>query len=824
MTESAETLREALLDLERARRAERELRVQTEGLLRGLELLGSSEGDQETFSQLLELLSDLLEFEDAFILSTADDGQLKSVASTCPTFADIVWPSGQLTDRVLGGEPVAVFNTALIPEWKELRERSGACASNVTSALHIGLRDKPHASLLVCTHPEPAFFAPRHVQLARRFSMLATQALVNRDLREMKLRAFERSMRDQFFSVSRDLMGILDVDGGFRQLNPAVEDQLGYKASELCGHPFVELVDERDVELVEAELALLAEDRAAVTFEARFCARDGRRRWLQWNMTASQEDGLVYAAGRDITQRRESEERLQNLNEELRRARDEALEASQAKSTFLANMSHELRTPLNAVIGYSEMLIEDMGLEEGASMYVEDLERILTAGKHLLALINDVLDLSKIEAGRMQVHLQSVDLGELLDDIQSTIAPLVAKNQNELVLENTDGVGHLTSDPTKLRQILFNLLSNAAKFTTGGTISVQIDAHETKDEVVFVVSDTGIGMSEEQLDRVFDAFSQADSSTTRKYGGTGLGLTITRHFCKMLGGGMDVVSTPGEGTTFTVRLPRSGAISTDEGVETLANLDESSAVDDPLVLVIDDDPHTQHLLKRTLLRAGYQVACASNGSEGVFLAEQLQPDVITLDVLMPLMDGWTALRRIKESDNLSDTPVVLITMVDDRERGMALGAEHFLSKPIDRDELVGLLDTFRGRGGDGDILLVEDDEASRELIGKLLRREGFNVVEAVNGREALDKLDTCNLELVLLDLMMPDVDGFEFLARFRGLEAYADVPVVVLTAKHLSEKDYERLQGSVEQILRKAGQEQTNLVSDVLAAVRKFTT
>ncbi len=818
-------MREALLDLERARLAERELRVQTEGLLQGLELLGSTQDNQEMFSQLLELLRDLLEFEEAVVLTGSSAQKLTSVAATTPDFDELVWRGQAMTDRVLDGQPVAVFNASLIPEWQQLLEENDA-ETEVVSAIHIGLRAEPSPSLLVCTHSQPGFFSPKHIKLARRFSLLATQALVARDLREMKLRAFQRSVRDQFFSVSRDLMGIIDFEGTIRQINPAVQSQLGFRPSELEGVPFIELVEAADTEITEEQLARVIDEHASVTFEARFQAKDGRTRWVQWNMAASYEDELIYAAGRDITQRRESEERLQQLNQELRKTRDEALEASKAKSTFLANMSHELRTPLNAVIGYSEMLIEDLQ-DDGLDDYVADLDRVLSAGRHLLALIQDVLDLSKVEAGRVQIHLQTVDVAGLIDDIRTTVAPLMAKNQNELVVECADAVGMITTDVTKLRQILFNLLSNAAKFTSEGTVRVEVEpvVVDDREHLCFTLSDTGIGMTDEQLERVFEAFAQADSSTTREYGGTGLGLTITRHFCSLLGGTLDVSSTPGEGTEFKMRLPRTLDLheQADERSEDTAEPTRRGG-DGELVLIVDDDPNAQQLLERALLRDGYQVSCASNGNEGLFLAEQLEPDVITLDIMMPLMDGWTMLERLRQNQKLADTPVILVTMVDERERGMAIGADHYLSKPIDRKELLALMQRYRQPATHGEVLIVEDDEASRELVSRLLRREGFGVIEATNGREGLEALDDSTPDLIILDLMMPEVDGFEFLSRFRERDDCESIPIVVLTAKNLTDQDYAVLNDKVERIVRKAGSTTHTMTREVTEIVRKLVT
>ncbi len=535
---------------------------------------------------------------------------------------------------------------------------------------------------------------------------------------------------------------------------------------------------------------------------------------------------------RDITERKQADQ-------QLRDARDEAIEANQAKSAFLANMSHELRTPLNAVIGYSEMIKEEIrfmqkdGVEgmEAVAEFVPDLNRIRTAGTHLLAIINDILDLSKIEAGKMTIHVEMFDVAELLEDIRSTITPLADKNNNTLRMEVSDELRYMNSDATKVRQVLFNLLSNACKFTTDGTITMRVRPDEDYDQLVCEIEDTGVGMTQEQLDKIFEAFTQADSSTTREFGGTGLGLTITSHFCALLDGDIDVESTPGEGTTFTVRLATNiGAAERSEeeasGPHSEAKSSARTKNKGRAVLVIDDDPTMRDLLRRVLEREGFTVATAASGSEGLLLAEQLQPAAITLDVMMPSMDGWTLLSKLKEHPDLADIPVVMVTMVNESARGYSLGADHYMVKPIDRQRLVDILNSYREPNTNpGDVLVVEDDEPTRTLLRRTLQQDGWNVAEAENGQIGLDFLDQLDPELVLLDLMMPQMDGFEFLREFRSREAYQNVPVIVITAKELTEEEEERLRRGTSEILSKggsrgAGDPQQQLLEQVREQVR----
>ena len=419
----------------------------------------------------------------------------------------------------------------------------------------------------------------------------------------------------------------------------------------------------------------------------------------------------VYKAKSDLAAQNEQIQEQNRVIEQARQsaleARDAAEAANRAKSAFLANMSHELRTPLNAIIGYSEMLEEDAEAA-GNAAFVSDLQKIRSAGRHLLGLINDVLDLSKVEAGKMKLYLETFDVPSVVEEVVSTVRPLLEKNGNTFAVRCAPDVGQLREDITKVRQVLLNLLSNAAKFTEKGTVSLDVTRENdvTGTWVVFRVRDTGIGMTPEQLGKLFQAFMQADGSTQRKYGGTGLGLALSRKFCVMMGGDINAQSEPGKGSTFTMRLP--GDVENVDGEATSIHVSVkkrisqmvrlSGAVPKPVqaplrrMLVIDDDPAVCELMTRLCGKEGYEVVTAATGEEGLRLAREKQPNLITLDVVMPGMDGWAVLKTLKADPQLSAIPVVMITIADDRQRGMALGAADYLVKPVDRSRLAGLLE------------------------------------------------------------------------------------------------------------------------------------
>jgi len=639
--------------------------------------------------------------------------------------------------------------------------------------------------------------------------------------------------------------------GRIESVNPSAEAIFGYPQAELVGQSILNLFNQETL-APEPEIAL----QTLLTLDV-YTEVEGRHANqtpfpMEVIVTESNLDSTRFytATFRDITTRKQAEQ-------ELQAAKTKAEQANTTKSQFLANMSHELRTPLNAIIGYSEMLQEEAE-DRGQDVFVPDLQKIYGAGKHLLGLINDILDLSKIEAGKMELYLESFSVGGLVQEVVSTVKPLITKNGNTLVVHCSDQLGMIRADLTKVRQNLFNLLSNASKFTESGTITLTVtreggqlalaaprptctEARQSGgqrdlgasplgngaiapssrqgDWIVFRISDTGIGMTPEQTARLFQPFTQADASTTRKYGGTGLGLTITQRFCQMMGGDIRVESKLHQGTTFIMRLPVTvpqPVPGQSDGSAAIAPAPARSLPRRPkTILAIDDDPTMHDLLKRYLHKVGLQVESALDGETGLQKAKALRPDVITLDVMMPAMSGWLVLAALKADPVLADIPVIMMTMLDEQNVGYALGAADYLTKPIERDRLLRVLKKHHCASPPCPILLVEDDDTTRAMMRQLLEKDGWFVLEAENGRVALEILEHQQPELILLDLMMPEIDGFGVVAALQERPEWRSLPIIILTAKDMTPTEHQQLQGSVKQIFQKGAFSREELLTEI---------
>ena len=639
------------------------------------------------------------------------------------------------------------------------------------------------------------------------------------------LLAFQTALLD---SIPNPIL-VKNVDAVFTTCNKAYEKAFGIHRDDLIGKTEMDLEclpeDQRRLEQ-DNDVLLIRDGGYSHTETERVYADGTLHNLMYWRTTFELSDGVpggMIGGFFDVSE-------LKSLQTDLQQAKDAAEAANQAKSAFLANMSHELRTPMNAILGYSEMLMEeaeDLGQED----FIPDLKKINQAGTHLLALINDVLDLSKIESGKIEAFAETINLHTLIDEVCVTARPLLDKRDNRLSIERDKQLGSAYQDVTKLRQALFNLLSNAAKFTHEGTVTLRVSraVQAGVDWLTFAVSDTGIGIAQDKIEHVFEEFTQADGSTTRDYGGTGLGLAISRRFCKLLGGDLSVHSEPGKGSTFTIRIPATlpGAKpqrpSTDTtAVPSIAEPDLQSlreAHPGATILVIDDDPEACEIIERYLLKDGYKVATAISGEQGLRLAHQIQPAAITLDVMMPEMDGWSVLRALKADPVLRKIPVIMLSMIDDRTRGYSLGAVDYLTKPVDREQLHKALSHYYCAEDICPVLLVEDNPETRELMARALEKAGWAVSEAGNGQEALDIMASLQPRLILLDLMMPVMDGFDFLAVMRARPEWKHIPVIVITAKDLSRDDREQLTGIVEEVIEKNAYTREQLLQHVREAV-----
>jgi signal transduction histidine kinase/DNA-binding response OmpR family regulator len=510
------------------------------------------------------------------------------------------------------------------------------------------------------------------------------------------------------------------------------------------------------------------------------------------------------------------------LLDQLKDANSRLVEANKHKSVFLASMSHELRTPLNAILGFSELLIDAPGEQITAVNKMRFLEQIHSSGKHLLGLINDILDLSKIEAGQMELRLQIVAVGDMIQQVMSTVEPLAGQKQIR-VEADAGSAGEIQADPGKFKQMLLNLASNAIKFTpVGGSVTITAVRMTSVVEITF--ADTGIGIAESDQGRIFHEFQQVDSGTGRQQTGTGLGLSLTQRFAKLHGGNVRVRSELGKGSAFTLQMPMVAAQGEQPRAAAgggVASIRRNGTASLPLILVVEDDPAAAELLARQLDRAGYRTEVVSTGSAVLEKARALKPVAITLDVLLPDLDGWEVLNQLKNDEKTCTIPVIVISVVDNPELGIALGALDYFVKPVAAQDLIGRLGMFnlsgKAKSGEMRVLVVDDEAANREWLKEILVPAGFKIIEAPGGAEAIKLAKSRKPDLVLLDLMMPEVSGFDVVEAMRSDEATRQIPIMVLTAKELTEADKRNLNGQVSTILKRG----STGASDVLVVLRE---
>jgi PAS domain S-box-containing protein len=770
-----------------------------------LDTLKDLSGDLE-LSRVLEGVLDR-----AVTLLEATGGELATFSEQRNEL-DIVAGRGMGTDAVgtrmvLGegvmGRVAATKKALIVPKYHEWDGRSAQYATTAMQtaiAVPLLIGDRLVGVIAMAHADKRRVFNSDDL---RRLELFAPQAGVA--IENARLYADSRR-QEQYFAelVGNSPVAIvtLNNDQNIVSCNPAFERLFGHKENEILGRNLDDLITTGAARTQAAAYTQQAMDDRPVQVIGQRRRKDG-----------TLVDVEVLAVPVVVDGERMGVMGLYHDISDLLQARRDAEQANTAKSQFLASMSHELRTPLNAIIGYSEMLEEEMKDRENEPL-LPDVVKIESAGRHLLSLINDVLDLSKIEAGKMEVIAEKFSVGAIVNEVATTVRPLLTRNGNKLTVSLSPDAGDMHTDVTRVRQVLLNLLSNATKFTSNGSIELRV-TRERDDIVVFDVEDSGIGMTAEQVGRLFEAFTQAEASTSRRFGGTGLGLAISRHFCRMMGGDVSVASQAGSGSTFTVRLPSTLPERPVEPAESAPTPAAVPAAQGHCVLIIDDDATARALLRRHLIKAGYNVEEAADGKTGLEMARKVRPTVITLDVLMPGMDGWAVLAAIKADPAIADIPVVMATILDESRMGVALGAADYVTKPIDRARLVAALERLTPSDGPRRVLVVDDEAETRALLRRTLERAGWPVTEAENGRAALERIKASAPEVVVLDLLMPVMNGFEFLREMRAHAEWRSIPVVVVTAKELTDEDRQQLNGGVEAVVQKGGHTREELLAEI---------
>lgn len=653
-----------------------------------------------------------------------------------------------------------------------------------------------------------------------------------------------RGFLNKVINTSADMIVVADKEGHITDCNAAAEKMLACTKSALIGTKASEYWSSPEERLEVARR--LKHEESISNYETRLTRKDGTSIDISLSISLLRDDSdkVIGTVGvsKDITEKKKYEEELRALNErleekvlertrELETLNNELKRSNKLKSQFIANMSHELRTPLNSIIGFSESLLEmPVGtLNKKQERYIGNIH---TSGNHLLQLINNILDIAKIETGRLTLYCEQFQLAPVVEETISVVEMLARKKDLSLRYEIADGVDALVADRVKFKQMLYNLLSNAIKFTPGkGEVHLKAGPMEHFEDlspgikhfgqklIHVSVKDTGIGIQPEDMERIFDEFEQADSSYTREHEGTGIGLSLTKKLVEMHGGYIWAESEMGKGSTFNFVMPvtqekMAAAFTQPQRAEDTPVSVASLA--DPLpatgtkntILIVEDDLATAELLMLQLKGSGYDVAHAGDGEEAVRKAVELGPFAIILDVMLPGKDGWEVLQEIKGRQETKDIPVIIYSVIENRQLGFALGATDYLAKPVDRKTLISRLDelsfSIKKKRQIVNIMVVDDNPEAVELLSSILEPEGFSVIKAYGGKEAVEKAKEERLDAIILDLMMPGMDGFEVVHRLKGIPSTCDVPIFILTAKDITVEDRLRLAGQIERIYLKS--------------------
>jgi PAS domain S-box-containing protein len=790
------------------------------------------------------------------VLATDTDGRITRMNPVAERLTG--WPlaeaRGRPADEVLRVFDAQTRTPAEVPVAKVLATGAVQGLANDTALV---ARDGTECPVADCAAPiRDATGRLRGVVLV--FREVTAERCAERVIREqnelLEQRVRERTAQLRLQSAALDAAAnaivITDRDSRILWVNRAFSALTGYAAEEVIGQNPRLL--KSGVQGAEFYRRMRETIRAGRVWRGEIVNRykDGRLATEDMTITPLHgDDGNIthfIAIKQDATERKRTEDEIREVNASLeRRVADRTVqleEANRAKSDFLANMSHELRTPLNAIIGFAEMLKDGVlgELEAKQRGFAGD---IFNAGTHLLALINDILDLSKVEAGKLELAAGPVDVAALLQSSLLVVREKALAHRIQLDTRIAPALGTLLADERKMKQIVYNLLSNAVKFTPEGgtvtlsarrcsrsdlafaqTLTARVVAQPQGDADEFLeiaVEDCGAGIAERELPKLFEPFVQVDSSVDRRFGGTGLGLSLVRRLAELHGGTVGVASRPGEGSRFLVWLPWRSASPAAEG-EPVATGSGAPQPAEPLALVIEDDDSMADLIAAQLRAEGFHVNRAATAEEGLVRAAKSRPKLITLDIFLPEMDGWEFMRRLKADPRLADIPVVIITISEDRDRGLVLGAQRVLQKPFAREELVAALSGLIEARPDGAapcVLVVDDNAKAVELLATMIEAEGFLVRRAYGGAEAIESVRRTPPDVVILDLMMPDVSGFEVARALRESAHTARIPILVLTAKDLTAEDRVRLSGEVSVIMAKASFSARELLAELRRAL-----
>ncbi len=670
-------------------------------------------------------------------------------------------------------------------------------------AVRLSQRNRSVAFYVLLIYLITAAFAALLVR--RQTRMLTANQALNRDLEKQVAETRKvREELDRYFTLALDMMCIAGSDGFFKRLNPAWQKTLGFTVEELLAKPYLDFIHSDDRERTIQEAEKQGKGLEVVSFENRYLCKDGSYKWLSWSATPVIDEKLIYAVARDITE-------LKQTQEDLVRAKEEAERASKFKDQFLSTMSHELRTPLNAVLGFSDLLADERygSLNDRQRRYVSNIH---SGGQHLLKLISDILDLSKIEAGRMDLAIQDVPIEAAFDEVANTLRPL-AEKKSQTLSQNTEPGTAVRADATRLKQMLMNLAGNAIKFTPEGG-RIELVARQLERQVCVEVRDTGNGIPPEEQKRIFEAFYRLRRSGEATEG-TGLGLAITQRLAELHGSELKLETEPGRGSCFYFSLPIA-VVRESRARESSVTI---AARGTQTILVIEDDRVTAHLIQSQLTSSGYEAVVCDQPKNAAQMAVELQPDAITLDLLMKPSNGWEVLLELKRNPATANIPVIVISIVDQPTLGATLGADDYLVKPVDREVLLRAVQrclmTRRGALPQRPILVVEDHTPVREMIAELLTDRGYKVIVATDGAEARAQVAESVPELVILDLLLPKVSGFELLGEWRAKPRTADLPVFVLTSKDLNKQEEQYLRSHAESLFRKQQPWQDDLIEQL---------